>query len=60
MTFSDQLDSIRWAAEQGIEHHKNWRILSEIYRGVFHELPAVIQTVARLEIFKLAAPGSRL
>lgn len=58
--FNDQLASIRWAVEQGIGHLKNWNILSEIYRGVFHELPAVIQTVARLEFFKLSASGTQL
>ena len=58
--FNDQLAKIRWAVEQGISHLKNWKIMAEIYRGVFHELPSVIQTIGRLEFFRLRSLGTRL
>lgn len=31
---------------------KDWKVLSEIYRGVFHELPTVIRIVRLLEFLR--------
>jgi len=53
------LSKYRAAVERGNAHLKNWKILSEIYRGVFHELPAVIRIVSLLEFFRDNASGTK-
>ena len=50
--FNKGLSQYRAAVERGNAHLKNWKILSEIYRGVFHELPVVVRIVSLLEFFR--------
>lgn len=38
--------------ERGNAHLKNWKLLSEIYRRLFHELSVVIRIVCFLEFFR--------
>lgn len=57
--FNKGLSRHRAAVERGNAHLKNWKILSEIYRGVFHELPVVIRIVSLLEFFRDNASGTR-
>lgn len=57
--FNKQLSKYRASVERGNSHLKNWKILSEIYRGVFHELPVVIRIVSRLEFFRDNVLGTR-
>ena len=57
--FNKGLSRHRAAVERGNAHLKNWKILSEIYRGVFHELPVVIRIVSLLEFFRDNALGTR-
>ncbi len=57
--FNKQLSKHRASVERGNSHLKNWKILSEIYRGVFHELQVVISIVARLEFFRGNAVGTK-
>lgn len=57
--FNKALSKYRAAVERGNAHLKNWKILSEIYRGVFHELPVVIRIVSLLEFFRDNASGTQ-
>lgn len=57
--FNRQLSKHRASVERGNSHLKNWKILSESYRGVFHELSPVIRLVARLKFFQSNAVGTR-
>lgn len=57
--FNKELSGHRAAVERGNVHLKNWKILAEIYRGVFHELPAVIRIVSLLEFFRDNAFGTK-
>lgn len=57
--FNKELSKHRAAVERGNAHLKNWKILAEIYRGVFHELPVVIRIVSLLEFFRENASGTK-
>ncbi|PPI48050.1 hypothetical protein [Rathayibacter tritici] len=47
------MSSIRSAVERCIAHWKNWKILKTGYRGRLTELPNLIRTVTRLELYRL-------
>ncbi len=51
--FNKSVSSIRAAVEHAIRHLKEWKVLATGYRGRLQELPAVIRTVTRLELFRL-------
>ncbi|AND17820.1 transposase family protein [Rathayibacter tritici] len=52
-TANRYISSIRSAVERCIAHWKNWKILKTGYRGRLTELPNLIRTVTRLELYRL-------
>ena len=51
--YNREISAIRSAVERCIAHLKNWKILATGYRGPLRELPTVIRTVTRLELYRL-------
>ncbi|QJU07962.1 transposase family protein [Candidatus Saccharibacteria bacterium oral taxon 488] len=46
--------SLRAGIEHCIAQLKNWKILKTGYRGPLHELPNIIQTITKLELYRLS------
>ncbi|MFJ2617859.1 transposase family protein [Glutamicibacter sp. NPDC087344] len=57
--FNKVLSKHRASVERGNAHLENWKILAEDYRGVFHELQAVIRSVSLLGFFRGNASGTK-
>src|SRR5262245_45678390 len=51
--YNTSVNRIRAAAERGIAHIKNWKILKTGYRGRLTEFPDLLRTVTRLEIYRV-------
>ena len=53
-TFNVTIASLRVGIEHCIAQLKNWKILKTGYRGPLHELPNIIQTITKLELYRLS------
>jgi hypothetical protein len=51
--YNRSVNRIRAAAERGIAHIKNWKVLKTGYRGRLSEFPDLLRTVTRLEIYRV-------
>jgi hypothetical protein len=50
------LNRIRAAVERAIAHLKAWKVLKTGFRRSLEQFPAVLRTVARLEVFRVHGP----
>lgn len=50
------LNRIRAAVERTIAHLKSWKVLKTGFRRSLEQFPAVLRTVARLEVFRVHGP----
>ncbi|AND17304.1 transposase family protein [Rathayibacter tritici] len=48
-----EISRTRSAVERCIAHFKNWKIIATGYRGRLSELPAIIRTITKLELYRL-------
>ena len=53
-TFNATIASLRAGIEHCIAQLKNWKILKTGHRGPLHELPNIIQTITKLELYRLS------
>jgi DDE superfamily endonuclease/Helix-turn-helix of DDE superfamily endonuclease len=50
------LNRVRAAVERAIAHLKSWKVLKTGFRRSLEKFPAVLRTVARLEVFRVHGP----
>jgi hypothetical protein len=50
--WNKSVSSIRSAIEHAIRHLKEWKILATGYRGRLRDLPQIIHTITRLELYR--------
>lgn len=51
--FNHDIAALRYVVERCIAHLKNWKILAKGYRGHLSELPIIIRTITKLELYRL-------
>ena len=55
-TCNTALNRVRAAVERAIAHLKCWKVLKTGFRRTLEEFPAVLRTVAKLEVFRVYGP----